>query len=95
MPAKRLFPTVLPERQAMDSNHQPGATPLTPEALHQVRSFGDELCKTLRALRSDPEFSAKNLRSAYQQGHKDALEQAEDATRLALESLLQQLADPA
>lgn len=78
----------------MDSNH-PGATPLTPEALYQVRSFGDELCKTLSALKSDPEFSAKNLRSAYQQGHKDALEQAEDATRMALDALLQQLADPA
>lgn len=56
------------------------------------KALGSNSVEPIRELRCDPEFSAKNLRTAYQQGHKDALEQAEDATREALERLMNGLA---
>lgn len=72
-------------------NHR--QTPALPAVtLDHVQGFVEQLCRAIRELRCDPEFSAKNLRTAYQQGHKDALEQAEDATREALELLMNGLA---
>ncbi|MBF3053144.1 hypothetical protein ACQCLI_31945 (plasmid) [Pseudomonas nitroreducens] len=77
----------------MESEHlrQSPASP-TPEVLALLEAFSKDLCNSIRGLRSDPEFNAKNLRSAYQQGHKDALEQAEDTARESIQALLSKLA---
>jgi hypothetical protein len=80
----------------MESEHrrQSPASP-APEVLALLEAFSEDLCNSIRGLRSDPEFNAKNLRSAYKQGHKDALEQAEDTARESIQALFGKLAGTA
>lgn len=76
----------------MDSEQLRQSSALSGQEVQSLlEAFGQQLCNSIRSLRSDPEFTANNLRSAYQQGHKDALEKAEDTARDSLQALLEVL----